>query len=102
MLAEDHLKDGNLADTMASIVQAIKADPAKAELRTFLFQLLAVTGDWNRALNQLNVAGELDAAALPIVKRWAARRSGIRFSRVSVRRWCSATRSSGSHWSSSR
>jgi type VI secretion system protein ImpE len=36
----------------------------------FLFQLLSVMGQWDRALTQLNVAGELDAEALPMVQTY--------------------------------
>jgi type VI secretion system protein ImpE len=70
VLAQDYLKEGNLEQTLSAVKQAVREDPAKAENRTFLFQLLAVTGDWERALNQLNVAGELDSAALPMVQMY--------------------------------
>ena len=39
-------------------------------MRIFLFQLLCVRGEWNRALTQLNVAGELDAGALIMVQMY--------------------------------
>ncbi|MFT5962891.1 MAG: type VI secretion system protein ImpE, partial [Burkholderiaceae bacterium] len=48
----------------------IRKDPSSAKLRTFLFQLLSVLGQWPRALTQLNVAGELDAATLPMVQTY--------------------------------
>ncbi|MCB1915505.1 MAG: virulence protein SciE type, partial [Rhodocyclaceae bacterium] len=38
--------------------------------RTFLFQLLSVLGNWERAANQLEVVGELDAGALPMVQMY--------------------------------
>jgi type VI secretion system protein ImpE len=43
------------------------ADP---KLRVFLFQLLCVLGQWQRAANQLEVCGELDAATLPMVNTY--------------------------------
>ncbi len=46
------------------------AKPADAKLRVFLFQLLCVQGDWSRALNQLNVACELDASTVPMVQAY--------------------------------
>ena len=70
MLAQDYLKDGDIAETLSAVKTAIMEDPAKVENRTFLFQLLAVTGDWERALNQLNLAGELDSAAIPMVQTY--------------------------------
>jgi type VI secretion system protein ImpE len=42
----------------------VRARPADPKLRVFLFQLLCVLGQWERALNQLKVASELDAGAL--------------------------------------
>ena len=35
----------------------VRGSPADAKLRIFLAQLLMVTGDWDRAVNQLQVAG---------------------------------------------
>jgi type VI secretion system protein ImpE len=52
-----------LKDTQAQI----KKEPALAKHRIFLFQLLAVMGKWERALTQLNLVGEMDASALPMV-----------------------------------
>lgn len=37
------------------VKDAIRAEPSKASLRTYYFQLLAVLGDWDRALAQLQV-----------------------------------------------
>ncbi|MDH3351903.1 MAG: virulence protein SciE type [Gammaproteobacteria bacterium] len=70
MLAQDYLKGGDLGETLNAVKQAVRDDPSKAENRTFLFQLLSVTGEWERALNQLNVAGELDSSALPMVQTY--------------------------------
>jgi type VI secretion system protein ImpE len=39
-------------------------------LRVFLFQLLCVVGQWERALNQLNVVAELDPAALAMAQMY--------------------------------
>jgi type VI secretion system protein ImpE len=70
MQAQDYLKTGDLDAALSAVTEAVKGDPAKAENRTFLFQLLSVTGNWDRALNQLNVAGELEASALPMVQTY--------------------------------
>ncbi len=43
---------------------------ADAKLRVFLFQLLAVLGQWQRALDQLKVCGELDAGTLAMVNTY--------------------------------
>ena len=70
MLAEDYLKQGDVVAALAAIKDVVRDDPSKAENRTFLFQLLSIIGDWGRALTQLNVAGELDPAALPMVQTY--------------------------------
>jgi type VI secretion system protein ImpE len=62
--AEELLRSGQLNDALAALESEIRADPANAKLRVFLFQLLCVLGDWERALTQLNTAAELDAANL--------------------------------------
>ncbi len=69
-LAEQHLQEGNLAEALVQLQNQVKKDPANAKFRTFLFQLLAVLGQWERALTQLNVAGDLDAANLPMVQTY--------------------------------
>ncbi len=40
------------------------------KLRVFLFQLLCVLGQWQRALTQLQVCGELDAGTLAMVNTY--------------------------------
>jgi type VI secretion system protein ImpE len=67
MRADECLRDGNLDDTLHQLEEDVRKNPARVEYRVFLFQLLAVMGQWDRALNQLNVAGEMDAANLPMV-----------------------------------
>ncbi|MEX2545775.1 MAG: tetratricopeptide repeat protein [Phycisphaeraceae bacterium] len=67
MLAEQHLQEGNLTQALAALQGAVRDDPSNAKLRVFLFQLLAVAGQWDRALTQLNVVGDLDASAMPMV-----------------------------------
>lgn len=67
MLAEESLRQGDLAQALAQLEDGIRRNPAKVEYRVFLFQLLAVLGDWDRSLNQLNVLGEMDSSTLPMV-----------------------------------
>jgi len=70
MLAEQSLREGNLEESLAQLQQQVRADPSNAKLRIFLFQLLAVLGQWERALKQLTVAGELDAGSLAMVQTY--------------------------------
>ncbi|GAI96313.1 unnamed protein product, partial [marine sediment metagenome] len=60
MQAEELLQAGQLTEALAVLEDQIRSDPANAKLRVFLFQLLSVQGDWERALTQLNVAAEID------------------------------------------
>jgi type VI secretion system protein ImpE len=64
MQTEELVRAGQLDEALAALEGQVRAAPADAKLRVFLFQLLVVMGDWKRALNQLNVAAELDAANL--------------------------------------
>jgi type VI secretion system protein ImpE len=68
--AEQAVRDGDLAAARRELQEAVRAQPAAADLRVFLFQLLAVDGQWERALNQLDVAGELDAANLAMTQMY--------------------------------
>ena len=61
------LKAGTLGQTLQLLQQAVRQQPADAAKRVFLFQLLAVMGQWDRALTQLGVVAELDADAMPMV-----------------------------------
>jgi type VI secretion system protein ImpE len=65
--AEQALREGNIELALKSLQDGVRAQPANAKLRVFLFQLLCVNGQWPRALNQLEVCGELDAATIPMV-----------------------------------
>lgn len=64
MNAEEYIKSGDLDSALTALQNVVRDDPSAARERIFLFQLLAVRGDWNRALTQLNVAAELDNEAL--------------------------------------
>ena len=68
--AERTLKDGDPRAALARLQEDIRAHPSDAKLRVFLFQLLCVVGQWDRALNQLKVASELDPLALPMAQMY--------------------------------
>lgn len=53
---------GTISENLKALKEKIRKDPAKPELRTYLFQLLCITGDYQRAMTQLNVAGDMDDA----------------------------------------
>jgi type VI secretion system protein ImpE len=68
--AEDSLKSGDPAGALARLQDDVRAHPADAKLRVFLFQLLCVVGQWERALNQLKVASSLDPIALVMAQMY--------------------------------
>jgi type VI secretion system protein ImpE len=68
--AERNLKDGDPHAALASLQEDVRARPSDAKLRVFLFQLLCVVGQWERALNQLKVASQLEPLALPMAQMY--------------------------------
>jgi type VI secretion system protein ImpE len=68
--AELALREGDPHKALKLLQDHIRSAPADAKLRVFLFQLLCVLGQWDRALNQLTVAGELDASTLAMVQTY--------------------------------
>jgi type VI secretion system protein ImpE len=71
MDALGNLQGGDLPGALAAVQQQVKSEPASAKHRIFLFQLLCLSGDWERALTQLKVLEELDAASLPMVRTYS-------------------------------
>jgi type VI secretion system protein ImpE len=59
--AEAALREGRIDEALAALQADIRKKPQDKALRVFLFQLLAVTGAWERALRQLNVLVDMDA-----------------------------------------
>jgi type VI secretion system protein ImpE len=70
MSAEELLRELKLTESLAELQQQIRGNPADAKARVFLFQLLCVLGQYDRALTQLNVAGEMDAGTLAMVQTY--------------------------------
>jgi len=68
--SEQALKDGNLEQALADIQMSVRKEPANVKYRIYLFQLLAVLGQWERALTQLNVLADMDAATLAMVQTY--------------------------------
>lgn len=59
----DHYLDGKtLAQAVNQLEQEIKKQPAAVEKRFFLFQLMIVLGQWERALQQLQTSTKLNKA----------------------------------------
>jgi type VI secretion system protein ImpE len=69
-VAERSLKGGDPVAALAQLQEQVRAKPADPKLRVFLFQLLCVLGQWERALNQLDVASGLDPGALAMAQTY--------------------------------
>jgi type VI secretion system protein ImpE len=69
-VAEQSLKAGDPVAALAQLQEQVRAKPADPKLRVFLFQLLCVLGQWERALNQLDVASGLDPEAVAMQKTY--------------------------------
>ena len=68
MDAKALLQGGDARAALEALKQEVRRAPREATLRTFLFQLFCVLGEWDRALTQLTVASELDPLALPMAE----------------------------------
>jgi len=68
--AQELLAQGDPKAALAQLQQQVRSNAADPKLRTFLFQLLCVLGQWQRALDQLQVCGELDAGTLAMVNTY--------------------------------
>lgn len=68
--AEQSLRDGDPFEALKVLQAEIRASGADPKLRVFLFQLLSVLGQWDRARNQLEVAATLDASTLAMVQTY--------------------------------
>lgn len=66
------LAAGEPGSALKALQQQIRSRPADAKLRTFLFQLMCVLDQWQRAHDQLKVCGELDAGTLAMVNTYSA------------------------------
>jgi len=62
-----------LADLLAEGQSSVRSDPANAKRRVMLFQLMVLSGQWDRALTQLYVIKEMDRDAEGLATvTWAA------------------------------
>ncbi len=67
---QELLAAGDPAQALAALQAQVREKPGDAKLRVFLFQLLSVLGQWERAMAQLDVCGELDHGTLAMVQTY--------------------------------
>jgi type VI secretion system protein ImpE len=70
--ALEAFRSSDVQSALAILKQDVRKAPRDAKLRTFLFQMFCVTGEWDRALTQLSVAAELDPLAYPMSQAYQA------------------------------
>ena len=66
------VSEGKLDEALVQLQGSVRSDPSNVRYRIFLFQLLAVMGQWDRAITQLNLIGEMDASTLAMVQTYRA------------------------------
>jgi type VI secretion system protein ImpE len=67
MQAETYFQEGNLGAALEALQNQIRSHPDNSRYRIFLFQLLVILGQWDRALNQLNVINDMEQSAWSMV-----------------------------------
>lgn len=68
--AEQLLREGDPQAALKRLQDDVRANPGDMKLRVFLAQLLCVLGQWERALNQMKLAAEMDATAIPMAQMY--------------------------------
>lgn len=72
MSADDLLREGKLEAAKSALQETVRREPAVAKHRVFLFQVLALLGDWKRAMTQLEVLRDMDPSTLPMVQTYGS------------------------------
>lgn len=72
MIAEECIRNGDLQGALEDLKAQIRKQPENSRFRIFFFQLLAVLGQWERALNQLKVLEKLDKDTWPMMQTYQA------------------------------
>lgn len=67
---QDLLAAGDPAQALIALQAQVRDQPGDPKLRVFLFQLLSVLGQWERAMAQLEVCGQLDHGTLAMVNTY--------------------------------
>lgn len=72
MDARELLRTGDAAGALEQLKKEVRKAPRDVRLRTFLFQLFCIFGEWDRAITQVTTAAELDPLALPMAQAYRA------------------------------
>ncbi|EGI55447.1 impE family protein [Sphingomonas sp. S17] len=61
--ADDRLRAGDLDGARAALIEVVRREPGNVPNRMFLFQLLALTGEWDKAKAQLGSLAQMSPEA---------------------------------------
>lgn len=64
------LRNADLAASLKALQAQVRDNPADPKHRIFLFQLLTILGQWERALGQLNVLRDMNEESLSLVQTY--------------------------------
>lgn len=70
MSPDEYIKNGDPVGAKSVLMGLVRDNPENVGHRIFLFQLCCVLGEYDRALNQLNVIGEMSDKALAMVQTY--------------------------------
>ncbi len=70
MQVNELIANGNLTEALAEAKSAVKSKPADPNFRAFLAQLYAVTGDFDKAITQLDVASDMSPEFAPFTSTY--------------------------------
>jgi len=70
MKPEELLRAGDPGAALAALQDQVRSNPSDARLRVFLFQLMTVNGQWQRAAKQLSVLEDMDESTLAMVRTY--------------------------------
>lgn len=70
MLADEELRRGDPRAALAHLQEIVKRDPSSSAWRIYLFQLLTVLGQWDRAATQLGVLADMDKNTSAMVQTY--------------------------------
>lgn len=68
--ATELLRAGDLDGALQALQAEVRRNPTDPKLRIFLFQMLCVLGNWQRAITQLKLCAELDPLATPMAQAY--------------------------------
>lgn len=70
MTPDELLRSNDVVAALSALKLCVREKPEDTKLRTFLFQMFAVLGEYDKAFNQLSVLAELDPSTIPMVQTY--------------------------------